>query len=60
MKVKDLLNYLNSLSDEILEKELNFYDYKNKIAYDSPAVPTVVDESDEYYLDLVFNYQDDR
>ena len=60
MKVKDLLEYLNKLPKEILEKELTFYDYKNNIAYDSPTVPTVVDESDEKYLDLVFNYQDDR
>ena len=35
------------------------YDYKNNIAYKSPQIPTVVDESDEYYLDLVFNIDED-
>ncbi len=59
MKVIDLLEYLNTLPKETLNKELAYYDYKNNIAYKSPQIPTVVDESDEYYLDLVFNIDED-
>ena len=56
MKVKELLDYLNKLPKEILEKELTFYDYKNNVTYATPDIPMVVDESDERYVDLVFNY----
>ena len=56
MKVKELFEYLNKLPKEILEKELTFYDYKNNVTYATPAIPMVVDESDERYVDLVFNY----
>lgn len=59
MKVIDLLEYLNTLPKETLNKELAYCDYKNNIAYKSPQIPTVVDESDEYYLDLVFNIDED-
>ena len=56
MKVIDLLNYLQALPSDSLNKELTFYDYKANIAYKTPTKPTVVDESDVHYLDLVFNY----
>ena len=59
MKVKDLLEYLNKLPKEMLEKELTFYDYENNVSYNTPAIPMVVDESDVSYLDLVFNYTKD-
>lgn len=59
MLVKDLLEYLQDLPEETLNKELTFYDYANSKVYETPSVPTVVDESDEYALDLVFNYDEE-
>ena len=56
MKVIDLLNYLQTLPLDTLNKELTFYDYRTNIAYTTPQKPTVVDESDGHHLDLVFNY----
>ena len=54
--LKKIRKDLNKLPKEILEKELTFYDYKNNVTYATPAIPMVVDESDERYVDLVFNF----
>ena len=59
MKVKELKEYLNNLSEDFDNKEVNFYDYANNIAYPTKEEVYVVDESDEKYLDLVFNYNED-
>ena len=59
MKVKELKRYLNSLSEDFDNKEVNFYDYANNKAYPTKEIVYIVDESDDKYLDLVFNYNED-
>jgi len=61
MKVKQLLKFLQEeLTEEDLEKEIGFYDEKNRIMYDSPNKPTFVDLSDDKYLDFSFNLTDEQ
>lgn len=57
MPVKILKEFLNSLTEEQLEKELTFYDAKTGKAYffAGKTQVEVVDLSDDSYLDLVFN-----
>lgn len=55
MKVKDLKKYLNSLDETFADKEICFYDYLNNKNHNTPTKVYTVDESDEKYLDLVFN-----
>lgn len=57
MPVKILKEFLNSLTEEQLEKELTFYDAKTGKAYffAGKIQVEVVDLSDDSYLDLVFN-----
>lgn len=57
MKVRVLKEFLNSLTEEQLDKELSFYDARNGNAYyfvEKEEVE-VVDLDDDLYLDLVFN-----
>ena len=57
MKVRVLKEFLNSLTEEQLEKVLTFYDARNGNAYffAGKEEVEVVDLDDDLYLDLVFN-----
>ena len=57
MPVRILKQFLNSLTEEQLEKELTFYDAKTGRAYffTGKTQVEVVDLDDDTYLDLVFN-----
>lgn len=59
MKAKILLNFLKELSAQELEKEITFYDYKARISHQTASELIVVDLSDDKYLDLVFNIDED-
>lgn len=57
MQVRVLKEFLDSLTEQDLEKELSFYDAKTGKAYffNGKETVEVVDLSDETYLDIVFN-----
>jgi hypothetical protein len=58
MKVKELLKVLEEeMSKDINfgEKIINCYDFKSDRVYPTPENPTFVDLSDNEYLDIVFN-----
>ena len=56
MKVSTLRNYLNRLPRDFDNKEITYRDYKTGTVYNSPEYVYVVDESDDEYLDFIFNY----
>lgn len=58
MKVKILKGYLNKLPPDFDNKEVTFMDYKTGMAYNTPDIVHVVDESDDKYLDFIFNYKE--
>lgn len=61
MKVKDLLKAINEQAledDSILEKEVMFFDYKQKKSYPTTLTLNVIDWSDNDYLDIVFNIKE--
>lgn len=57
MKVKILKDFVNSLTEEQLEKELTFHDFQTGKTYffGEKERIDVVDLDDEDYIDLVFN-----
>ena len=58
MKVKTLKGYLNKLPPDFDDKEVTIFDYRTGMVYDTPSTVYVVDESDEDYLDLIFNIKE--
>ena len=58
MKVKTLKGYLNKLPPDFDDKEVTIFDYRTGMVYDTPGTVYVVDESDEDYLDLIFNIKE--
>lgn len=55
MKVKVLLDFLNELSPQDLEKEITFYDYIQNLSHSTLHKPVIIDLNNEKYLDFVFN-----
>lgn len=60
MRARVLLEFLNGLPAEALEKEVTFFNYQTNTAYPTLSKAMIVDLSDEEYLDFVFNIEEDE